>query len=98
MNELATVSNVENLLTKANFRSWVKPTFSPEHGVLIVWSDTPGIPDINLTASCFIDDAFENISKTSKFEVVSKQLLKHAWLGVRIIFCFSFIMLWAGHS
>ncbi|BAY81440.1 hypothetical protein NIES267_09160 [Calothrix parasitica NIES-267] len=37
MNELATVSNLEQLLTKANFRNWVKPTFSPEHGVLIVW-------------------------------------------------------------
>ena len=37
MNELATVSNAEQLLTKANFRNWVKPTFSPEHGVLIVW-------------------------------------------------------------
>ncbi|MEO0932487.1 MAG: YwiC-like family protein [Cyanobacteria bacterium J06641_2] len=22
---------------KANFRNWIKPTFSPEHGVLIVW-------------------------------------------------------------
>ena len=37
MNELATASNPEQLLTKANFRNWVKPTFSPEHGVLIVW-------------------------------------------------------------
>lgn len=37
MNELATVSNPEQLLTKANFRNWAKPTFSPEHGVLIVW-------------------------------------------------------------
>ena len=37
MNELATISNAEQLLTKANFRNWVKPTFSPEHGVLIVW-------------------------------------------------------------
>ena len=37
VNELATVSNAEQLLTKANFRNWVKPTFSPEHGVLIVW-------------------------------------------------------------
>ena len=37
MNDLATVSNTEQLLTKANFRNWVKPTFSPEHGVLIVW-------------------------------------------------------------
>lgn len=37
MNDLSTVSNAEQLLTKANFRNWIKPTFSPEHGVLIVW-------------------------------------------------------------
>jgi len=37
VNELATVPNAEKLLTKINLQSWAKPTFSPEHGVLIVW-------------------------------------------------------------
>ena len=37
MNDLATVSNTEQLLTKAKFRNWDKQTLSPEHGVLIVW-------------------------------------------------------------
>lgn len=36
MVELATVSNAEEQQRKVNFREWVKPTFSPEHGVLIV--------------------------------------------------------------
>ena len=36
MNELGIVSNAQKQLTNVNFRSWVKPTFSPEHGVLIV--------------------------------------------------------------
>lgn len=37
MVELATVSNAEAQVAKANFRWKIKPTFSPEHGVLIVW-------------------------------------------------------------
>ncbi|MGB3636543.1 MAG: hypothetical protein WBA39_02990 [Rivularia sp. (in: cyanobacteria)] len=37
MVELTTVSNAYGKLTKVDFRSWVKPTFSPEHGVLIVY-------------------------------------------------------------
>ena len=37
MVELATVSNAYNRVTKVNFHNWTKPTFSPEHGVLIVW-------------------------------------------------------------
>ncbi|MBV6628247.1 MAG: YwiC-like family protein [Rivularia sp. (in: Bacteria)] len=37
MNELLTASNAYEQKTKIDFRSWIKPTFSPEHGVLIVW-------------------------------------------------------------
>lgn len=37
MVELATVSNAYEQVKKVNFRSRIKPTFSPEHGVLIVW-------------------------------------------------------------
>ncbi len=33
---MATVFNAYEQLTKVNFRNWIKPTFSPEHGVLIV--------------------------------------------------------------
>ncbi|AFY57263.1 hypothetical protein Riv7116_4852 [Rivularia sp. PCC 7116] len=37
MNELVTASNGYEQITKIDFRSWIKPTFTPEHGVLIVW-------------------------------------------------------------
>ncbi len=37
VNELATVSNHDDKGKQVNFWSLVKPTFSPEHGVLIVW-------------------------------------------------------------
>ena len=37
MNELVAVSNAKNQVTKAMEWSWFKPTFYPEHGVLIVW-------------------------------------------------------------
>ncbi|MGB6298554.1 MAG: YwiC-like family protein [Rivularia sp. (in: cyanobacteria)] len=37
MVEFATVSKAYEQVTKVNFRNWITPTFSPEHGVLIVW-------------------------------------------------------------
>ncbi|MCJ8283358.1 MAG: YwiC-like family protein, partial [Rivularia sp. ALOHA_DT_140] len=37
VNELVAVSNAKNQVTKAMEWSWFKPTFYPEHGVLIVW-------------------------------------------------------------